>query len=155
MKRLLFLVALVSLVTLSGFWGAKKMCLMMWPGSLNPSQSWYYSLGLTPEQEASLKKIDALFRTKGDKLCMRICGERLGLLNLIRGKDPDRRLIHQKIEEIGRLQVELEKMIAEHILKVKNGLTPAQSEAYLHRVHEELAGTIQKLGYGEALKQID
>ncbi len=153
MKKVILFAVLVSVVTLFSFWGGKKVCMMMWPGSINPSQSWYYSLGLTAEQETSLNKMDASFRKDGDKLCMQICKGRLDLLNLIKEKNPNEALVHQKIEEVGKLQILLEKTIADQILEVKKNLTPAQSEAYLDRVHKEISRSIEKSGYSEALKQ--
>jgi Spy/CpxP family protein refolding chaperone len=153
MKKIILFVVLISAVTLFSFWGGKKVCMMMWPGSINPNQSWYYSFGLTAEQEASLKKMDASFRKDGDKLCMQICKGRLDLLNLIKEKNPNEARVHQKIEEIGQMQILLEKTIADHIIEVKKGLTPAQSEAYLDRVHQEITRSIEKSGYSEALKQ--
>lgn len=153
MKKLLLFTVLISAVTLIGFFGGKKACMMMWPGSVNPSQAWYFALGLNSEQAEALKKLDGSFRRDSDKLCMTICKERLELLNLMKDKNADQRVIHRKIEEIGKLQVFLEKQIADHILRVKKDLTPEQSSVYLERVHQEIRRSIQEGGYGEALKQ--
>lgn len=154
MKKLIVFTVLVSTVTLIGFWGGRKVCmLMMWPGSLRPTQAWYFNLGLSPEQAQSLSQLDSTFRKDTDQFCMRICRERLELLNLMRDPKTNPELIYQKIEEIGALQVSLEKEIATHILKVKNDLTPEQSEAYLARIRNELQESIKRSGYGEVLKQ--
>lgn len=153
MKKLLIFAVLISVVTLAGFWGGRKMCMMMWPGSLNPSQSWYFNLGLNPEQAQSLKNLDSAFRKDTDKVCMRICKERLDLLNMMRDPKTDPNAVYKKIEEIGALQVSLEKGIATHILKVKKDLSPEQSEAYLNTIRQELRDSIKQSGYGEVLKQ--
>lgn len=154
MKRLLFFTVLVSAITMIGFWGGKKVCMLMWPGSLNPSQAWYFSLGLNPEQADSLKKLDSAFRKDTDKICMRICRERLELLNLMRDPHAKPGAVYRKIEEISTMQTSLEKEIATHILKVKKDLTPEQSEAYLNTIRQELEQTIKQSGYGEILKQV-
>ncbi len=153
MKKLIFFTVLISLVTLGSFWGGKKVCMLMWPGSLNPSQNWYSTVGLNSEQADSLKKLDTSFRQDADKLCMTICKERLELLNLMKGKNADQEIVYRKIEKIGGLQIFLEKQIASHILEVKKNLTPEQSQAYLNRIHEELRQSMIKNGYGEVLKQ--
>lgn len=153
MKRLLTLTLLVSAMTLVGFWGGKKICMLMWPGSLNPSQAWYFTLGLSPEQAVDLKRLDSAFRKDTDKMCTRICMERLELLNLMRRPDAKPEAVYQKIEEISVMQTSLEKEIATHILSVKKDLTPAQSEAYLDRIRRELHDSIRRSGYGEILKQ--
>ena len=153
MKKLLLFTAIISLVTLGGFFGGKKVCMMMWPGSVNPSQAWYFELGLNKQQAESLKSLETSFRDRTDKLCMKICGERLKLLNQMKEGHVDREAVYKKIEEIGALQVSLEKEIATHILDVKDDLTPAQSQAYLDRIHEQFLDSLKKSGYKEILKQ--
>lgn len=154
MKKLILFTALISAVTLAGFWGGRKVCMMlMWPGSVNPSAAWYFNLGLSPEQAESLKKLESGFRGHADQFCTRICKERLELLNLMRNPAAEPERIYKKIEEIGALQVSLEKQIATHILEVKKDLTPEQSQAYLNRIQEELRDTIRQSGYGEVLRR--
>jgi Spy/CpxP family protein refolding chaperone len=150
-KKLLLFTIVISVVTMIGFWGGRKACMLMWPASLNPSQNWYYNLGLTDQQAQTLKKLDVSFRKDADKMCMRICRERLELLNLMGKKDADPQAVNRKIEEIGGLQVLLEQQIASHILEVKKGLTPEQAEAYLDRIHRQLDASIRRNGYGEVL----
>ena len=153
MKKLLFLTVLISAMTLAGYWGGQKVCMMlMWPGSLNPSQAWYFNLGLTPEQAQSLKQLESTFRKDTDKVCMRICKERLELLKLMRADKVDTEAVYKKIEEIGLLQVSLEKEIATHILEVKKDLTPEQSQSYLNHIREELLKSMKQSGYGENLE---
>jgi hypothetical protein len=154
MKKLIMFTVLVSAVTLFGFWGASKICHMfMWPATVNPSQAWYFNLGLSPEQAESLKKLESSFRPNADQFCTRICKERLELLKLMRNPDATPDEIYAKIEEIGALQVFLEKQIATHILEVKKDLTPEQSDAYLKRIERELHNSIQQAGYSKALNQ--
>ncbi len=154
MKKLLFFTVFISVVTLAGFWGGRKVSMMlMWPGSLNPSQQWYFNLGLTPEQAQTLKQLESSFRKETDPLCIRICKERLELLKLMRRDPADQEAIYQKIEAISALQTSLEKEIATHILEVKKDLTSEQSEIYLDRIREELHASISRSGYGEILKQ--
>ncbi len=151
MRRLLLFTILISVVTLAGFWGGKKACMLMWPASLNPSQNWYLTLGLNSGQAESLKGLETSFRKSADKLCMTVCRERLELLKIMRDKTADPAQIHQKIEKIGALQILLEKQIADHILEVKKDLTEEQSQAYLDRIHRELRQSIVQSGYGDVL----
>ena len=153
MRKLLFFAAFISVVTIAGFWGGQKVCMLMWPGSVNPSRAWYFNLGLNEQQAESLKRLESGFRKDADKFCMRICKERLELSNMMKDPKAKPELIYKKIEEVGALQVSLEKQIATHILQVKKDLTPEQSEAYLNRIHRELADSIKQAGYGEVLNQ--
>ena len=125
--------------------------MMMWPGSLNPSQEWYASLGLGTSQTGSLKKLESSFQKEANELCMTICQERLELLNLMKDKKADREVVNRKIEKIGGLQILLEKQMASHIFEVKKSLTPEQSQAYLDRIREGLRKSIQQCGYGKKL----
>ena len=151
MKKLLVFTMLVSLVTLAGFFGGKKVCMMMWPGSVNPSQAWYFQLGLDARQARELQGLESSFRKEADGLCMKICQERLALLKMMRRKDTDPEAVNRKIEEIGQLQVLLEKQIAAHILEVKKDMTPEQSRVYFDRIHRELQRSIVQSGYPEVL----
>ena len=151
MKKIFIFTLLVSVVTLAGFWVAPKICMLMWPGSLHPNQSWTASLGLDARQAASLERLESSFRKESDKMCVTICGERMSLLRLMRAKPVDEKAVDGKIEEIGRLQIQLEKQIASHILEVKKGLTAEQSQAYLDRIQEDLSQSIRQSGYVEAV----
>ena len=153
MRKLLLFTILISAITLFGFWGGRKVCMLMWPGSVNPSQSWYFNLGLNPEQAESLKKLDSAFRKDTDKVCMRVCKERLELLNMMRDPKVSPGAVYKKIEQVGALQISLEKEIATHILKVKKDLTPEQSAAYLGKIRQELRESIKQSGYGEILNE--
>ena len=125
----------------------------MWPGSVNPSAAWYLELGLSADQAKALEAQETSFRNKTDKLCMQICAQRWAVLNAIKAKSVDREAVYLKIEEIGRFQILLEKEIAAHILNVKENLSPAQSETYLNRIHEQFRDSLKKNGYEEVLKQ--
>ena len=153
MKKLIVLTVIVSFATLAGFYGGKQVCMLMWPGSVNPNTAWYTELGLTEKQAAILRDKESSFRASTDKLCMKICAERLALLNQMKAASPDRPAVEKKIEEIGALQVAIEKEIASHILNVKENLTPAQSQVYLDRIHEQFRETMRQSGYGEILNQ--
>lgn len=151
MKRLAVFAVFISVVTLVGFWGGKKACMLMWPGSVNPSQGWRLALGLTDDQARQLGEIEKSFHKEADPLCMQICRERLELLKLMSQSSVDPNAVHAKIDRIGGLQVLLEKQIASHILEVKKDLTPKQSQNYLNRIRRELYESICQSGYGQIL----
>ena len=67
MKKLIIFTVLISAVTLAGFWGGRKVCMLMWPTSVNPSGAWYFNLGLSPEQAETLKKLESGFRPDSHK----------------------------------------------------------------------------------------
>jgi len=153
MKRLLVFALIISAVTLAGYWTGRKVCMMMWPGSLNPAPRWYANLGLDREQADVLRAKDAAFRSMADGMCVRVCRGRLELLALMGENGSSQDKVLSKIDEVGALQVALEKEIAAHILAVRENLTPEQSAAYLARVREKLHDSIRRTGYTNVLAQ--
>ena len=153
MKKLLIFSAVIAGVTLIGFWAGKKTCMMMCQGPLKPNPYCHFALDLNPQQAQSLEKMESGFRKDADKICMQICKERWALVQLIGDKAASPDAINKKIEEIGAMQVSLEKEIAAHILEAQKTLTPQQSEAYLDRLKAELSQSIQKSGYGEVIEK--
>lgn len=151
MKRLLVFALIVSAVTLAGYWTGRKVCMTMWPGSLNPAPRWYANLGLNREQADALRAKDAAFRRVADGLCVRVCMGRMQLLTLMEKPEVSHEEVFRKIEEVGALQVQVEQEIASHILAVRQHLTPEQSAAYLARVRAQLQESIRQTGYTNVL----
>ena len=156
MKRLIFiilLVALIPIVTLVSFWGGKQVCMLMMSGQTSITTLKDYSgLNLSAQQKQMLRGLEANFQKEAMPICMNICRERMNLTNLMADKNTNPVLIHKKIEEIGALQIGLEKKTADHILEIGKILTPEQSQAYLKEIQRELQNSIMQSGYSEALK---
>ena len=116
MKKLIFLTVIVSVVTLTGFLGARKMCQTM-------------NCPMKMSKEAG-------------QICAKVCAGRMEVLQLLKDPQATPQSIDEKVEEVGRLQTSLEKKIVRHILEVKTRLTPEQSQAYLRRIEKELEKTM-------------
>lgn len=82
---------------------------------------------------------------------MLICQERVRLLEQMKDKRVSSDILYRKTEEIGQLQISLEKKVIAHILEVDKSLTPSQSKAYLERIYRQQCQMIAKSGYGESL----
>ena len=102
-----------------------------------PQKDLYSEIGLDRAQTEIVRKMDASFGGEADQLCMRICRERARLLEQIKDKSILPETIDKKVEEIGRLQISLEKKVIAHILQVDQFLTPSQSEAYLEKIYRQ------------------
>ncbi len=153
MKKLLLFTVIVSAVTLGGLWSGKKFCSMMsMPG--RSSQAMYSEMGLDASQTESVRKLETAFRKEVDALCMRICEERVDLLKEIKNKRISHEAIDKRVEEIGQLQISLEKKVISHILQVDKGLTPSQSAAYLERIYQRQCQMAAQSGYGENLNKM-
>ncbi|MBI4971742.1 MAG: periplasmic heavy metal sensor [Candidatus Omnitrophica bacterium] len=150
MKKTIILISLavvISGITLLSFWGGKQTCMMMMTEKTS-----YEGLNLSAGQEKTLTDLDDSFRKEVDMLCMNVCRERTALMNLLSETNSNPEAIYKKIEEIGGLQVGLEKKTADHILEIKKTLSPRQTAVYLKRVREELQKSIQQCASSMALK---
>ncbi|OGP14306.1 MAG: hypothetical protein A2052_09480 [Deltaproteobacteria bacterium GWA2_54_12] len=88
-------------------------------------------LGLSPEQQASMKEADAAFRTEAGVKRAGLSKKREHLLSLIKAETADKAAIGAALADINALQGEIEAAVVEHMLAEKSMLTPEQREKYL------------------------
>jgi uncharacterized membrane protein len=137
MKKIVLLTLIISLATLAGYWGSKRICGL--GSSCCPLKTRAFAdLGLDPARQKQFDAMNLAFRKEADEICLRACRGRLEILDLIKQPGMDSEIISKKIEEVGALQILLEKKTAAHLLEVKKGLTPEQSVRYLARMDQEL-----------------
>ena len=154
MKKLLIFTLIVSTVTLGGLWSGRKFCTMMsMPAGERSGQALYSELGLDASQKEIVRKLEASFRKEVDELCMRVCRERMNLFEQMKDGRTSPETIDKKIEEIGQLQISLEKKVAAHILTINQNLTRPQSTAYLKRIYQQQCQMISQSGYGGILNK--
>ncbi len=146
MRRLLFFAVLIAMVTLFGFWASQKMCNMtMCPMGYRSQGEGYSNLGLSAKQTETLKKLDSTFQKSADQICMKVCQGRFELLRMLGDPKANAKTIDQKVEEIGALQISLEKGVAAHILEVRKELTSEQTEKYLAQLHAKLQESMKQM----------
>ena len=151
MKKLVIFTVLISAVTLGGLWSGRKFCTMVsMPAGMRSGQALYSGMGLDPTQTESVNKFEASFRKEADALCMRICQERVRLLEQIKDKNVDPGTIDKKVEEIGQLQISLEKKVIAHILQVDKSLNASQSKEYLERIYRQQCQMVAQNGYADS-----
>lgn len=95
-------------------------------------------MSLSEKQSEALKRLDAGFQKSADQICIKVCKGRFELLKMLGDPKMDGKIIDQKVEEIGALQILLEKDVANHILEVRKELTPEQTEKYLTQLRVKL-----------------
>src|SRR3989338_7299881 len=118
MKKLLIFTVIVAGLTLAGLWSGKKVCTMMsTTAGTRSNQALYSEMGLDTSQIVSVKRQEASFRKEADAVCMKICQQRADLLEQIKTNRVSREAIDKKIEEIGALQIALEKKVIAHIFE--------------------------------------
>ena len=144
MKKIWIITALISGMTLLGFWSAKKACVMMCPSVLNSTPGRYTDLKLTSHQSEMFQRLDSDYQKDSDALCMKLCQERAELLEIVGKEGADPAIVDNKVTQIGRIQTALEKAAAVHILESSKVLNSAQCKTYLSALKKQLGQCVQK-----------
>lgn len=151
MKKFFYFTLIVAVVTLAGFWGTRKICQSVGMAPMHPTSQWYLSLKLDEREIDEFRQMEKAFHAKANPLCESICRMRLALFDRMQRGNSSASEAEAQIEEIGRLQVRLEKEIAAHIFEVKSKLNPAQQEIYFKQIRSGLEFSIRRCGLRKML----
>lgn len=99
-----------------------------------------HELALSDSQIAQLQAQRATFDKQIDEFRLKLQKKREALVEELRSDEPDSGRIDQLVEEIGELQIELEKKAIRGILQGKAILTPEQREKLLQMFEHRLQG---------------
>ncbi len=94
----------------------------------------FEELSLKPEQMVAIKKEAMLFRAEIDKRRQEIDAKRKELVALMRDQNPDKKAIDRTIKEISGKQEEMQRMIAGHMLEIKESLDAGQQQKFFDLV---------------------
>ena len=154
MKKLIIFTVLISVITLGGLWSGRKFCTMMLTHSgMRSGQVLLSEMRLNKAQTEEVERFETSFRRDVDAHCMIVCQKRILLLEQIKDKSIKSETIYEKVEEIGQLQISLEKKVIAHILEVDKGLNASQSKAYLEGIYRQQCQMIAQSGYGESVEK--
>lgn len=98
----------------------------------------FEELSLKPEQLAALKKKAIPFRAEIDRRRQEIDAKRKELIALMRDQNPDKKAIDRTIKEISGKQEEMQRMIAGHILAIKESLDKDQQKKFLDLIERAM-----------------
>jgi Spy/CpxP family protein refolding chaperone len=90
----------------------------------------FESLSLKPEQRELFEKKARLFHEALDQKGANVDQLRKSLIELMRAERPDRKAIETDINEINRVQQEIQKMIVAHMLDFKSTLDRDQQKKF-------------------------
>ena len=99
----------------------------------------FEELSLRPEQLKRMKERAIDFRTEIDRRRKEIAEKRLVMLNLIRADIPDRMAIDTIISDISRMQEDMQRVVAMHILEEKATLDKDQQKKFLDLIENAMA----------------
>jgi len=109
-------------------------------------------ISLTPVQEKQIQKLQQDFCQCRDTLALNIDRKRLMLAEMLLQPNPDSRAIENLVEDIARLQAEMEKQTIKHILEVKSLLPPQQQDQFIKPILHEIKRRCQYRGVAEATR---
>jgi len=99
----------------------------------------FEELSLSPDQLKTMKERAIDFRAEIDRRRKEIAGKRLLMLNLMRADVPDRRAIDTVISDISRMQEDMQRVVAVHILDEKETLDKDQQKKFLDLIENAMA----------------
>jgi Spy/CpxP family protein refolding chaperone len=98
----------------------------------------FEELSLKPDQLKALKDRTMPFRAEIDKRRMEIGEKRKALIALLRQDNPDRKAVNAAIAEINKMQEEMQKRIAAHMLEVKVSLDKDQQQKFFDLIENTM-----------------
>ena len=103
----------------------------------------FEELSLKPDQMAAMKKEAMLFRAEIDRRRQEIDAQRKELVALMRYQNPDKPAIDATIRDISGRQEEMQRMIAGHMLKIKESLDAGQQQKFFDLIEGNMTGSGQ------------
>ena len=146
---LLFVINIAALATLS----YNRWFKSRWDtgGQWSQSESWQdlkSQVALSPEQSQTLQAQRLSFEQEVAPLRVRMQEKRNALLEEARNPSPDLRRVDTLIEEIGLLQMNIQKLSFRNLMHDKNHLTPGQQQRYFSLFEEHMG----RRGWGRRVR---
>ncbi len=103
----------------------------------------FEELSLKPDQLKAMRERTMPFRAEIDKQRAEIGEKRKALIALLREDKPDQKAVQAAIAEINRMQEEMQRKIAAHMLAVKASLDKDQQQKFFDLIENTMAQTGQ------------
>jgi len=91
----------------------------------------FEELSLRPEQLKTMKERAMVFRAEIDRRRKEIAEKKMVMLNLMRADIPDKKAVDTAISDISRVQEEMQRVVAMHILEEKATLDKDRQKRFL------------------------
>ena len=131
----------ISLLTTAGYVYYKQGKSRISPDAYVTQKGGYLfeELSLKPEQAQRLKEQAVSFHGEIDQKREEVIHKRIALVGLLRSDHPDMEAIDTTIFQIGKMQGEIQRMAALHILDVKASLDKDQQKRFLDLIEERMS----------------
>ena len=135
LKFLLFisLILNISFLGAAGYQYYKKSTYWTSPfgHKMQKNHFLFEELALKPDQMKTMKETAIKFRAVVDEKRQAMASGRKELIALMRQDNPDSKAIEGVVSEISKMQEEMQRMIAMHMLKMKAGLDKQQQMKFI------------------------
>ncbi|MFA6054587.1 MAG: periplasmic heavy metal sensor [Thermodesulfovibrionales bacterium] len=98
----------------------------------------FEELSLRPAQLKTMKERAMDFRAEIDRRRKEIAGKRLAMLNLMRADIPNKEAIDTAISDISRMQEEMQRVVAMHILEEKATLDKDRQKKFIDLIENAM-----------------
>ena len=131
----------ISVIAAAGYMYFKQSDYWVSPfgAKMKKDRFLFEELSLSPDQLKTMKERAIDFRAEIDRRRKEIAGKRLLMLNLMRADVPDRRAIDTVISDISRMQEDMQRVVAVHILDEKETLDKDQQKKFLDLIENAMA----------------
>jgi Spy/CpxP family protein refolding chaperone len=136
----LFVINIAALATLSYNRWLKPRPATAESGQSETWQALQKQVDLSPQQSHTMQSLRLSFEQEVESLRQQMWENRNALLEEARNPSPKLDRIDSLIEEIGALQMDIQKRSIRNLLKDKNLLTPRQQEKYFSLFQEHMDG---------------
>lgn len=109
---------------------------------------WVDQLPMTPEQRQAAAAAKEQYMAQKKESCRLLCAKRAQVIQILKQSDPDRTVLAQLAEEIGREQTALETATLDYLLAVNRQLEPPQRDRLMASVSEELRTACKQTACG-------
>jgi len=98
----------------------------------------FEEISLRPEQLKTMKERAMFFRAEIDRRRKEIAGKKMVMLNFMRADIPDKKAVDTAISDISRMQEEMQRVVAMHILEEKATLDKDRQKKFLDLIENAM-----------------
>ena len=108
------------------------------PVGLEMAHQWAHSIGLTKDQEKKLEPMEASLKKDIDEIQVKLAQERIALCSLMHNSTGDSKELDAYIHRIGVLEAEQQRRVVQHLMGMRDILTPAQRDQFFAAIMQQI-----------------
>lgn len=108
------------------------------PDGVFGAHEWAHSIGLTKEQEKRLEPMEASLKKDVDGMQVKLAQERIALCSLMHNSSGNSKELDAYIQRIGVLEAEQQRRVVQHLMAMRDILTPAQRDQFFAAIMQQI-----------------